>query len=42
MYVLQTGNDVVTGEQNGNDVKKQIKSLGKIAVEKRYAMSKLH
>ena len=42
MYVLQTGSDVVTVEQNGNDVKKQIKSLGKIAVEKRYAMSRLH
>src|SRR6056300_956508 len=42
MYVLQTGSDVVTVEQNGNDVKKQNKSLDKIAVEKRYAMSKLH
>ena len=42
MYVLQTGSDVVTVEQNGNDVKKQTKSLDKIAVEKRYAMSKLH
>jgi len=42
MYVLQTGSDVVTVEQNGNDVKKQTKSLGKIAVEKRYVMSKLN
>ena len=42
MYVLQIGSDVVTVEQNGNDVKKQNKSLDKIAVEKQYAMSKLH
>ena len=42
MYVLQVGSDVVTVEQNGNDVKKQTKSLYKIAVEKQYTMCKLH
>jgi hypothetical protein len=42
MYVLQIGNDVVTVEQNGNDIKKQANSLCKITVEKRYTMPKLH
>jgi|TARA_B100001093_G_C26827693_1_gene1014764 hypothetical protein len=42
MYVLQIETDVVTVDQNSNNIKNEIKQLGNVAIEKRYSLPKLN